>query len=140
MKQESKDINGVTYKVTTMDAITALTVQAKLVKILGGSIGELIGGANKENVQKAIIKLTENFDDKNVMSLVLKLFEKNIFWVNIKDGHPIDTPVEFSSYFAGKTADMWLVAMFILQVNFSDVLGKFGLNSIFQEVNQSLEN
>lgn len=140
MRQESKQINGVTYKVTTMDAITALSVQAKLVKVLGGSIGELMGGANRENVQKAITTLTENFDDKNVMSLVLKLFEKNIFWVNTKEGQPIDTPIEFSSYFSGKTADMWLVVMFILQVNFSDVLGKFGLNSIFQEVNQSLES
>lgn len=140
MNQESKEINGVTYKVTTMDALTALSVQAKLVKILGGSISELIGGANKESIPKAIAKLTENIDDRNVVSLITKLFEKGVFYVNVKDGVAIDTPVEFNTYFAGKTGDMWLVAMFILQTNFSDVLGKLGLNLKFQEAMQNIGN
>jgi len=140
MKQESKTINGVTYKVTTMDALTALSIQSKLIRILGGSFGELSGGADKDSVKKAISKLTDNIDDHNVISLITKLFEKGIFYVKVAEGHPIDTPVEFNTYFSGKTTDMWLVALFILEVNFSDVLGKLGLNSIFQEVNQNLEN
>lgn len=140
MKQESKEINGVTYKVTTMDALSALSIQAKLIKILGGSFGELTGGANKESIAKAISKLSDNIDDQNVVSLITKLFEKNVFYVQVAEGHPIDRPIEFNSYFSGKTTDMWLVALFILEVNFSDVLGKLGLNSIFQEANQSLES
>lgn len=140
MKQESKEINGVTYKVTTMDALTALSVQTKLIKILGGSFGELTGGADKESIAKAISKLTDNIDDHNVVTLITKLFDKGVFYVKVADGHPIDTPIEFNTYFSGKTADMWLVALFILEVNFSDVLGKLGLNSIFQEVNQKLDS
>ena len=140
MKQESKVINGVTYKVTTMDALSALSVQAKLIKILGGSFGELTGGANKETIANAIGKLTENFDDKNVVSLIVKLFEKGVFYVDTKSGTAIDTPIEFNEYFAGKTGEVWLVAMFILQVNFSDIMGKLGLNSIFQKVEQKIEN
>lgn len=140
MKQESKEINGVTYKVTTMDALTALSVQAKLVKLLGGSFSELTGGADKDSISKAIAKLTDNIDDHNVVSLITKLFEKGVFYSKVKDGVAIDTPIEFNSYFAGKTGDMWLVAMFIIQTNFSDVLGKLGLSSIFQEVNQNLES
>jgi len=140
MKQESKTINGVTYKVSTMDALTALSVQAKLVKLLGGSFSELTGGADKESIAKAISKLTDNIDDHNVVSLITKLFEKGVFYVNIVNGTPIDTPIEFNTYFSGKTGDMWLVAMFIIQSNFSDVLGKLGLNSIFQEVEQKIEN
>ena len=140
MKQESKNINGVTYKVTTMDALSALSVQTKLIKLLGGSFGELTGGANKETISNAIAKLTENFDDERVVSLIVKLFEKGIFYVDTKSGTAIDTPLEFSSYFAGKTADMWLVAMFILQVNFGDVMGKLGLNSIFQEVEKKIDS
>jgi len=134
MKQEIKVINGVTYKVTTMDALTALSVQAKLLKLLGGSFSELTSGANKESISKAIAKLTDNIDDHNVVSLVTKLFEKGVFYSKVTDGVAIDTPIDFNSYFAGKTGDMWLVTMFIIQTNFSDVLGKLGLNSIFQEV------
>ena len=119
MKQESKEINGVTYKVTTMDALTALSVQAKLVKLLGGSFSELTGGADKDSISKAIAKLTDNIDDHNVVSLITKLFEKGVFYSKVKDGVAIDTPIEFNSYFAGKTGDMWLVAMFIIQTNSS---------------------
>ena len=119
MKQESKVINGVTYKVTTMDALTALSVQAKLVKLLGGSFSELTGGANKDSISKAIAKLTDNIDDTNVVSLITKLFEKGIFYVNTTSGTPVDVPIEFNTYFAGKTGDMWLVAMFIIQTNLS---------------------
>jgi len=140
MKQESKTINGTTYKVTTMDAITSLGVQAKLIKLLGGSIGELIGGANPESIKKAISKLTENMDDERVVALVLKLFERNVFYVKVTEGHPVDVPVEFNSYFSGKTADMWLVAMFIIEVNFEDLLGKYKLSSIFQEVESKIDS
>jgi len=140
MKQETKVINGVTYKVTTMDALTALSVQAKLLKLLGGSFSELTSGANKESISKAIAKLTDNIDDHNVVSLVTKLFEKGVFYNKVTDGVAVDIPIDFNSYFAGKTGDMWLVAMFIIQTNFSDVLGKLGLNSIFQEVEQKIES
>lgn len=140
MKQEQKEINGVTYKVTTMDALSAISVQAKLVKLLGGSFGELTGGADKDSISKAITKLTENIDDHNVVALIQKLFEKNVFYVDVVNGVPIDKPIDFARYFAGKTGDMWLVAIFIIQTNFADVLGKLGLNSIFQEVEQKIEN
>lgn len=140
MVQKQKTINGVNYKVTTMDALSALSVQAKLIKILGPSFSELTGGTNKESITKALGKLSENFDDANVVSLVTKLFEKGVFVVDTTSGHPIDKPVDFSTYFSGKTADMWLVLLFILEVNFSDVLGKFGLNSIFQTVTETIEN
>ena len=138
MEQKSKEINGTTYKVTTMDALSALSVQAKLVKILGPAFSEVTGGATKETIGKAISKLTDNFDDENVVALIKKLFEKNVFAVVVKEGHPIDTPIDLNTHFSGKTLDIWLVTFFILEVNFSDVLGKFGLNSIFQEVNQNL--
>ena len=140
MKQEQKTINGVIYKVTTMDALTALSVQAKLVKLLGGSFGELTGGADKESIAKAISKLTDNMDDDKVVSLVVKLFEKGVFYAETKSGVSVDTPLEFNTYFSGKTGDMWLVALFIIKTNFSDVLGKFGLNSIFQEVEQKIDS
>lgn len=140
MEQKSREINGTTYKVTQMDALTALSVQAKLVKILGPAFGEVANGATRETIVKAVAKLTENFDDENVVALIQKLFAKNIFEEVVVEGTPINKPIEFNTYFSGKTLDIWLVTFFILEVNFADVLGKFGLNSIFQEASQKLES
>ena len=69
--------------------------------------------------------MAENFDDEKVVSLVTKLFSKNVFYVQVAEGHPIYRPIEFSTYFSGKTADMWLVLIFSLEGNFDDVLKKF---------------
>jgi hypothetical protein len=140
MKQETKVINGTQYKVTTMDALSALSVQAKLAKLLGGSFGALTGGMSKEALSDAITALTEQIDDVNVVNLITKLFDKGVFHVVIKDGVEIDTKVDFNSHFSGKIIDMWLVVMFILEVNFKDVLGKLGLTSIFQEVSEKIES
>lgn len=140
MKQEEKIINGTIYKVTTMDAVSALSVQANLIKILGSSFGELSSGADKDSIKNAISKLTENIDDERVVHLVVKLFDKNVFYVKNTEGHQIDTPIDFNTYFSGKIVEMWQVVFFILEVNFSDVLGKLGLSSIFQEANKSLDS
>lgn len=140
MKQQIKVINGTTYKVTTMDAISALSVQSNLMKILGSAFGELSDGANKDSIKNAIKKLTENIDDEKVVSLILKLFERNVFYVKNVDNNKIDVAIDFETYFSGKITEMWQVTFFILEVNFGDVLGKLGLSSIFQEANKSLDS
>ncbi len=140
MEQKTREINGTTYKVTTMDAFVAISVKAKLIKLFGSSLGELTGGANKESIKQAITILSSNMDDDNIVSIIRKLFEKNVFYVQVVGTQSIDKPVEFGSHFSGKTLEMWQVALFILEVNFSDVLGKLGLNSLFQEASQSLES
>ena len=140
MKQQTKVINGTTYKVTTMDAISALSVQSNLVKILGSAFGELSDGSNKYSIKNAIKKLTENIDDEKVVSLILKLFERNVFYVKNVDNNKIDVAIDFDTYFSGKITEMWQVTFFILEVNFGDVLGKLGLSSIFQDANKSLDS
>lgn len=118
MEQLSKSIGTSEYLVTQMDAISALKVQTKLIKILGSGITALVGNdklSTKDKIQKLIPKLMENFDDETINELVLFLFKKNVF---IKEGD-IPRVVEFATHFTGKPMEMWQVVGFILEANFA---------------------
>ena len=56
-----------------------------------------------------------NFDDEVVNEIVLALFEKGVFYE--EKGQPL--VVDFATHFTGKIMEMWKVAAFILEVNFS---------------------
>lgn len=130
MEQKSKSINNTEYLVTQMDAISALKVQTKLIKILGPGILALVGGDKlsiKEKIEKLIPQLMSNFDDTVVNDLVLFLFKKNVF---IKEG-TLPKVVEFSEHFPGKPMEMWKVVAFILEANFAGEEG--GLGSLIIE-------
>jgi len=117
MEQKNKAIGNTTYLVTQMDAIRALKVQTKLIKILGPSSLALMDQKTsiQEKLKLLIPKLMENFDDEAVNTLILSLFEKGIF---TKEG---DNPkvVDFATHFAGKPFEMWKVVGFIMEANFS---------------------
>jgi hypothetical protein len=116
VEQQSRLIGDETYYVTQLDAISSLKIQTKLIKILGKSAISLLNGKNiQDKLQDVILSIAENFDDEVVNQFVLSLFDKNIFIK--KNGHL--STVEFQTHFAGKPLDMWKVAGFILEVNFS---------------------
>lgn len=121
MEQKSKSIGTTTYLVTEMDAISALKVQTKLIKLLGKGALPLLDTDKpiKEKLAALIPKLVENFDDGLVNDLVLSLFEKGVF---MQDGG-VPKVVDFSTHFAGKPFEMWKVVGFIMEVNFN--LGEF---------------
>ena len=104
-----------------MDAMRALKVQTKLIKLLGKGAFPLMDTSKpiKEKLAVLIPKLMENFDDNLVNELVLSLFEKGVF---IQDGE-VPKVVDFSTHFTGKPFEMWKVVGFILEVNFN--LGEF---------------
>lgn len=117
MEQKSKTIGTTTYLVTQMDAISALKIQAKIIKIIGPGIFSLANTKTSaaEKMKEIIPHLMEKFDDEVVVNLVLSLFEKNVFY---QDGqHP--KVVDFGTHFTGKIMEMWKVAGFILEANFS---------------------
>jgi hypothetical protein len=117
MEQKKKSIGTTTYLVTQLDAISALKIQTKLIKILGtGAISLLSEGKDlKEKLADAIPKLMESFDDSLVNELVLSLYERNVLIE--KEGTPIK--LDFATHFAGKPMEMWQVTKFILEANFS---------------------
>jgi len=117
MEQKSEVIGTTEYLVTQMDAVSALKVQTKLLKLMGPGALELMDEKSSvdEKVIKIIPKLMENFDDEIVNDLVLSLFEKGVF--EKVNGTP--KVIDFSTHFAGKAFEMWKVVGFILKVNFT---------------------
>ena len=117
MEQKSKSIGTTTYLVTQMDAVRALKVQTKLIKLLGPGAQSLLDTAQpiKEKLKALIPALMENFDDDLVNDLILSLFDSGIF-IQIGD---VPKVVDFSTHFAGKPFEMWKVVAFIMEVNFN---------------------
>lgn len=117
MEQKRKSIGTDIYLVTQMDAISALKIQTKLIKILGPGMFSFVGkgGDIKDKMKSIIPMLMDNFDDELITGLVLSLFEKNIFVERSGQNKVVD----FATHFAGKPMEMWKVAAFILETNFS---------------------
>lgn len=125
--QKSTTINGTKYSVTTMDGITALRTQARLVKILGAGatditledIQKLAGSKDDPSGIIEILKpVLNNFDDDLVVDFVLSLFEKGVFYeVEGQGGVKVNQPVNFETHFSGNINEAWKVALFILKVN-----------------------
>jgi len=118
MEQKKKVIGTTTYLVTQMDAVSALKVQTKLIKILGVGALEFIGNKNKPDTSKLasmVPTLLANFDDELVNQLVLSLFDKGVF----TEVNGLPKVVDFATHFSGKFAEMWEVVAFILEANFA---------------------
>lgn len=117
MEQKSRMIGTSEYLVTQMDAIRALRVQTKIIKLLGAGAADLIDDTKSisDKISDIIPKLMENFDDEMVTNLVLSLFEKGVF-TRVNDQPKV---VDFATHFAGKAMEMWKVVGFILEVNFA---------------------
>ena len=117
MEQKRKSIGTTIYLVTQMDAISALKVQTKLIKILGPGATALMDGTApiKDRVSELIPMLLENFDDNIVNELVLSLFDKGVF---IEEAG-IPKVVDFATHFIGQPFEMWKVVAFIMEANFT---------------------
>ena len=127
-EKHEKEINGITYVVETMDGVSALKAQTKLIKILGSGATKLKAGNlqlkdkdGKPDI-KAIIDLLspilDNFDDDAVSGFVLSLFAKGVFIRGTADGQKINRKIDVANDFSGKVNDLWQVAAFIIGVNF----------------------
>ena len=100
-----------------MDAVRALKVQTKLIKLLGPGALPLMDASKpiKEKLKTLIPALMENFDDELVNDLVLSLFDNGI----LTQENGVPKVVDFSTHFAGKPFEMWKVVGFIMEVNFN---------------------
>lgn len=117
MEQKSRIIGTTEYLVTQMDAVSALKVQTKIIKLIGAGAADLLDESKsiQDKLMEIIPKLMNNFDDNLVNNLVLSLFDKGVF-IKVNDN---PKKVEFSTHFAGKAKEMWQVVGFILEVNFA---------------------
>lgn len=117
MEQKKKSIGTTTYAVTQMDAVKALKVQTKIIKLLGTGAAALLDQTKdiKDKIGDLIPLLMNDLDDELVFNLVISLFEKGVFYE--VEGTP--KVVDFATHFIGKPMEMWKVVGFILEANFT---------------------
>lgn len=129
LKKKTKEINGVTYVVETMNGIQALKTQAKLIKILGSGITGLKTtdlknlmtkeGLNISAIVDLLSPLMDRFDDEEVVEFILSLFKKGVYCEGDAEGRKVEVPISFEAHFNGRINDVWQVVAFILVANFS---------------------
>lgn len=134
MEQKKKVIDGTAYVVEQMNALSSLRVQTKLLKVLGPAITDIKAELKlidpskitKEEIRKkamaAILSLAGSFDDSLVFDLIVSLFKDKVFYEHT-DGSLMK--VSFDMHFTGKTSTMWKAVLFVLEVNFGHMLGKY---------------
>lgn len=127
LAQKKKEINGVTYLVTQMAARKAIKTQLRLVKILGSNIFTILqsvqaGGTFKlENLLAELKPLLDNFDDAVVFDFVESLIDTGVFIQKTDGATGIEVPIklDIDTHFNGRLNDLWLLAAFVLEVNFA---------------------
>lgn len=118
MKQSEKTVNGITYIVKQMDAVNAIKLQTRLLKLLGSGFFNMLdgGGLTKEKLAEMLPIIMDRFDDELANKIILSLFDDNIL-IKGEDGALFG--LDFKTHFIGRLNDMWAMVPFILQVNFN---------------------
>lgn len=132
-----KLINGHTYSVTQFPARHAFMLKARLAKLLGPALAEILAslnGVSKESILSADIdlsaisaalnKLLGAVDEQSTMDLILKLLS-----CTRMDGKEI-TEQLFDIEFAGNLSDVYKVLAFVIEVNYGDFFGSNGIGNL----------
>jgi len=119
-KTESKEINGITYSVTQMDARKALSVQIYLLKICAPVLNsEIKKNANIFDLTSLLPDALEKLDTDELENFIVSMCEQAF-----KD----KVRVRFDD-FVGDLLSAYELVYFVLEVNFSnfikDVLAMF---------------
>ena len=125
-KTESKEINGHTYSVTQWPPERSILTKFKLTKMLGPAIAKIagiskaIGGEDKDDVNTLAEGITELFVSTSPEEM-LELLKTSVVGV-ARDGTKI-TESSFTEIFSGDDlTDVYKVFIFVLQVNYSNLL------------------
>lgn len=121
---KERTIDGSKYSVTQMTARQALMMQAKLFKLLGPCVSELvtaIGEMKDAGIARAIMALATSLDEKTFDKLVFELLQgvrKN--GVELREG-------EINLEFAGALNTLYKVIGFVLEANYADFWEEGGI-------------
>lgn len=125
IETKEKQIGDSVYMVTQMPAMTAIGMQARLLKLIGPSFATLFAAGNQENpdgsLPLAISLLVEKLDEKTFQNLVIDLMRGVR-----KDGVELDKK-KIDLDFAGNLNELFLIMQFVLEVNFSDFFQEGGI-------------
>lgn len=121
IETKEKVIGESNYSVTQMPAMTAIKMQARLLRLIGPSFGAMVASGDDSSIPTAISLLTDKLDANTFETLVLDLCRGAR-----KDGVEM-TRQKIDLDFAGNLNELFRVIQFILEVNFSDFFQEGGI-------------
>jgi len=135
VKDEQREINGRQFYVVQMAPATAILLQLRLTKILGGAIGALApalsssakldGAGRTAAMAGAIGALFQNSSEEEVFGLI-----RDVVQTAKVDGER----VQMDKHFQGEyLADVYKVFFWVLGVNFDSFFGAGGLNGLLDK-------
>lgn len=133
-KIETRDINGHNYTVTQLPPSKALPLKFKIVGALGESVIELASAyqntKNKEQAQlEAFGRALEKLFEKTSPEDLTQLIQNTIIGIH-RDDERINSST-FDSLFMDDLTEIYLVFLFVLQVNFGDFIKGLGATGLF---------
>jgi hypothetical protein len=145
IQTKEKQIKGAVYSVTQLPARRALRLKAKLLRLFGPALAQLLlpGGSNdsisglpfsKAEAVRAVESLMAQLDDKTFESLVLELCQGVR-----KDGMELTESV-IDVEFAGDLGTLMQVLWFVIDCNFGSFFGESGIGSLFGNIAQVPQN
>tara|TARA_R110000851_G_scaffold131987_1_gene266208 strand:+ start:1226 stop:1684 length:459 start_codon:yes stop_codon:yes gene_type:complete len=134
-KIENREINGHTYTVTQLPPSKALPLKFKIVGALGESVIELAAAyqSNKDKEQaqlEAFGKALEKLFDKVTPDQLMELIRSTLNGVRRGEKDFINNST-FDSFFIDDLSEIYLVFLFVLQVNFGDFIKGLGATGLF---------
>jgi len=145
-KSHEKKIDGVTVSVNPWPARHAFAMKIKLLRLLGPSLGELIGtvvdgksdgkkafdilssDVDFERIGSTIRNLMDVLDEDTFMNLVDKILDSTRV-----DGKEISDEETFNAIFTGSLELVYKILWFVLEVNFGSFFGKSGIGSLIKK-------
>jgi hypothetical protein len=134
IETKEKEINGATYSVTQLPARRAIRLKAKLIKLFGPALAQMVLQTTAENESKsknslvaAIESLAASLDPAEFENLVVEVLQGSR-----KNGKEL-LPQIIDLEFAGDMESLYKLLMFILEVNYANFFTMLGIGSQLQE-------
>lgn len=133
-KIETRNISGHEYTVTQLPPSKAMPLKFTIIGALGESVIELASAyQNKKDKEQAQLeafgKALEKLFEKTSPEKLTQLIQNTIVGTR-RDGDVINTS-SFDSLFMDDMTEIYLVFMFVLQVNFGDFIKGLGATGLF---------
>jgi hypothetical protein len=131
--QETKIIDGKTFIIDPMGAMSALKLKVELVGVFAPAISSLIskGGAisldSETDINGAIESLVMSLTEAKFESLSKKLMTRaNVCFDGNPQMQPLTNDKNFDYAFQQNLLTFYKVVWFVIEVNYKDFLGKMG--------------
>lgn len=126
LKEDSRDIDGITIRTIQLPPLRAFPLMAKLGKILSpalGQLGDVSMDSDIKELAPALGELFSQLDERDAQSLIMEIFASSAAQLPEKLV-PLNTVEMINTVFAGRFLTMLKAMKFVLEVNFADFFGE----------------